>query len=1253
MGDQNFNFGVLSLNVRGLNNITKRRSVFRWLHNRKEQIILLQETYSTKPLQNVFKAEWGGRVYSAHGTNHSRGVAILLKNNFGGKITEDIYDDEGRWLLLKIEIDNEIVSILNIYSPNKEREQLQFYTKLKYTLNKEATPFCKLIIGGDFNVPLNETLDKKGGIPDKREKVVQKIEEISEEFNLHDIWRIKNPSQNRYTWRKMKPEKIQCRLDYILISDSLHDAVTITDIIPSIRSDHSAVTVTFNTIPLHQKGNSFWKMNTSVLEDIDYINLLKNEKDRWTNEYKDIQDHRVKWELIKYNIRKLTFEYCNQKSKRKRNKEKDLEKKFISLSRQLETNTIEKNETVLNGEIDLVKEELHKINEEKTQGAILRTKIKWSEEGEKSTKYFLNLESRNNAKKTMAKLMTNDGKYTTNPKEILDIQKQFYEKLYSSSVDKENKHMEYFDSVKLPSLQEYESKECEGYITEEECSNVIKKLKKGKSPGNDGIPYEFYIKFWPWFGRYLVQSLNTAFDEGEMSTSQKQAIITLIDKNKDRTLLTNWRPISLLNCDYKIASKVLANRLTKHLPLLIHHNQSAYVDNRNIYGNIRSALDILEITRREKIPGIILAIDFEKAFDTVSRSFLFKTLDKFGLGPNFVQWIKVFYNNSTSCVINNGTTSAYFPIQQGVRQGDPISAYLFIMVVEIMAEKIRQNEKIKGLNINDTEIKVLQYADDTTAFISDTESIRELLSTIETFGAYSGLKINKSKTEALWIGSESQSRKKPIGIKWPEKAIKLLGIYISNDRETSIKLNVESRITKIKNLINTWYWRNLTLIGKIQIVKSLLISQLQYLFAVYPIEDNYIKDINTSVFKFIWNGKKDKIKRKTLVKDICLGGLSAPHLKSMIMASRITWIKRYYNSENSFWKTTWNYFMKKMNPNPDLLWYCNFDNSSLNCENIPSFYIEIVHSWLMLKRQERKGNIMTAFIWNNENIKIEGKTIYWKSFMDLGIWTLSDILDKNKTIIPYEFWQLKGLHEYLKWRTLAQIANQNKNLAWSDITPENSLSVTINKIVTPLEKTKTKAIYKQIRDNLIGTETTIPRVQKFKRCQKDWKKTYLISFKHFSDTKTRDFHFKFLNDILVNNYWLKKWKIKVDDKCRLCKDHSETLLHQFWKCRKIQTLWSELQNKLNSLGIDIKITEQDILFGQSENSITAHIINVTTKRYIYIARFKEEIPKLTHYTRFLQSHVNLEFEIAKKYNKLPIFLERWTPLKNFIRVPFN
>ena len=254
---------------------------------------------------------------------------------------------------------------------------------------------------------------------------------------------------------------------------------------------------------------------------------------------------------------------------------------------------------------------------------------------------------------------------------------------------------------------------------------------------------EFYKTFWVSLDDYLTDVFNSSFEYEEMSNSQKQAISTLLDKKgRDRTYLENWRPISLINVDAKIATKAIANRMKKVLPGIIHHNQSGFVKNRFIGETERSILDIMQHTDTQKMPSLLLFIDFEKAFDSVDWDYFTTSLKAFNFGPEFIKWVKTFYKNVSSCILNNGFFSESFLLERGVRQGDPLSPYLFVTAVEILAIAIRSDSNIRGVKVGDDVTKVLAYADDMTATLSDIPSVERLLVVLNAFERCSGLKMN-------------------------------------------------------------------------------------------------------------------------------------------------------------------------------------------------------------------------------------------------------------------------------------------------------------------------------------------------------------------------------------------------------------------------------------------------------------------------------------------------------------------------------
>ena len=240
--------------------------------------------------------------------------------------------------------------------------------------------------------------------------------------------------------------------------------------------------------------------------------------------------------------------------------------------------------------------------------------------------------------------------------------------------------------------------------------------------------------------------------------------------------------------------------------------------------------------------GIIAFLDFEKAFDTIKWKVIYDALKAFNFGPKFILWVKTIYNDAEACVTNNGFSSIFFKLQRGVRQGCPLSAYLFIVVVELLAHKIRLDKSIKGITIGTTEIKLVQMADDTTTFLEDEKSLENMLNILSTFEQFAGLKLNKTKTEAMWMGKNRHNQNTPLGIKWVNQ-INSLGIFFSYDTDYIMQKNFMDKEKEFKQILDMWLQRDLSLIGKITILKSLAFSKIIYQCGVITPPSTFVDNI--------------------------------------------------------------------------------------------------------------------------------------------------------------------------------------------------------------------------------------------------------------------------------------------------------------------------------------------------------------------------------------------------------------------------
>ena len=238
--------------------------------------------------------------------------------------------------------------------------------------------------------------------------------------------------------------------------------------------------------------------------------------------------------------------------------------------------------------------------------------------------------------------------------------------------------------------------------------------------------------------------------------------------------------------------------LGKVLPNIINSDQTGYVKGRFIGENVRLIHDVMFFTEYAKKPGIAIFLDFRKAFDTIEWPHLKTALQMFNFGPDISNWFQIIYNQVSSCILHNGHASEFFLLGRGVRQGCPLSGLLFVNGIEPFARALKKDSSIKGINVGQIEIKITQYADDTTVLVRDCDSVLRLLELLEEFKRVSGLEINTSKTEAMWIGTWKNRTEKPFGFKWPNDPVLALGIYFTYDSERARMLNLDEKIDKLE-----------------------------------------------------------------------------------------------------------------------------------------------------------------------------------------------------------------------------------------------------------------------------------------------------------------------------------------------------------------------------------------------------------------------------------------------------------------------
>ena len=525
---------------------------------------------------------------------------------------------------------------------------------------------------------------------------------------------------------------------------------------------------------------------------------------------------------------------------------------------------------------------------------------KWYNEGEKSTRYFLRLLNRP-APDKFESIIKENGEEEKEEQKIEEAIVNFYKDLYekvegnSNSNDLANAG-NFFDNIEPVSDEAREA--ILGPITEGELWATLGSCDDS-APGPDGIPYSFIRELWPHMGKLILEAWTYSQATGKLSTSHRCSFLRLIPKaGKDLKELKNWRPITLSNCDHKLITKAYAKRMSDNVAAKIKERQTAYLKGRLINDNIRSIMMTMDIANVEKeIDGLLVSLDAKKAFDSVSHEYIQECLKRFGL-EDFVPIFKILYNELKSDILVNGKVIKGFNIKRGVKQGDALSCILFIMCMEPLLRNIERNERIEPLKSRELNVelpKVYAYADDVNGIIKNSpESLQALFEEYERLTQVSGLELNADKTEIMRINADQQEimsyRVKYLESEYEIKTqlkTKINGILFQQNRRLMLEDNVDNVVRKIDKIFKTWSRRNLSILGKILIVKTFGISQVIFLMQSLVLANDHFKRINAIVYKFIWNRHylaakaPERINRETMTTPIKNGGFGMLDLASL------------------------------------------------------------------------------------------------------------------------------------------------------------------------------------------------------------------------------------------------------------------------------------------------------------------------------------------------------------------------------------
>lgn len=914
---------IISLNVNGLRDQKKRWLLFDFLKRSKFDVVLLQETHVASVNDCIlWNRESGYKGYWSLGSSSSCGVGLLVREGLNLKNCSFRCDCAGRLVVLDFTLNNKDLRVVSIYVPTDGSERIEFLQ----TLDRYLVTRRQLILGGDFNCLLDLTKDKRGGNASLGGTGAPYLKSLIARFNLVDVWRKQHEHDMEFTWRN-KTGTIRCRLDKFYVSSSLaKDYVSDSQIVPYPHSDHDIVQIKIKVDSSRNNiGPGTWKLNTSLLNDKNVRDKVKRFWSDWQTKKAHFSNVGEWWDAGKSRIKSLLITCSKKIAATVKQERARLLKKFRSLRAQ---NTLSESELT---ELDNVKSQLANLDFRNVRGNKIRSKAKWIETNEQPSKFFFQKEKKRAVKKTCQVLRTGDGRRVTLQKEIMREQVRFYKELYSQ-VPTDRAAQDRLLNLLDRKLSDEQRDSCENSFFEGECLAALRAMSNGKTPGSDGLPKEFFLTFWDVLKDDFVEMANNCLTDGIMPMTLRQAIISLLYKKDDPELLKNWRPISLLNVDYKILTKVLVNRIKPLMSSLIHPDQCCSVPGRSSEDNatlLRDICDYLDV--HDKMACAFLSIDQEKAFDYVDWAFLDRILETVNFGPQFRSIITCIYSNIQSAILSNGYVSEYFNIERGVRQGCPLSPLLFVLVAEVFGQAIRKCPEIQGFRIpGGREVRISQYADDNTCIVTNSYGVGKVIDVFNEYGRASGARLNTSKSKGMWLGRWRTRTDTPCGLTWVNTSLKIVGLYFG-DGNASLK-SWDEVSGKFAAVIKKWESRFLTLRGKTTVLESLAVSTIWHVAKIYPPSRAVVDSLQSSIWKFVWSKKPELVRRETCMSNFSNGGLRIVHVDLRCKALLIGRLFRFLDSSQQVcpWQEMMRYYVARF--------VGINDNTRPNCDIPTPFY---------------------------------------------------------------------------------------------------------------------------------------------------------------------------------------------------------------------------------------------------------------------------------------------------------------------------
>ncbi len=965
---------VASLNINGFGNLirdhldNKWSKIYRMMAEHRIAVLLLQETHLTEERSAGIHKMFAKKIKVFHSPHpeaptQKEGVAIVLNARFirtaEAKMKVVI---PGRAIQVSVPCQGgDTKHILCIYAPTSDgtAERKRFF--LNVCEFYETHPDCPKphIMAGDFN-NIEDALDRlpvsEG--PDGSMPALDDLK-MSLGLMLADGWRVTNPAKREYTFHRGSGEGATfSRLDrFYLTPEVFANARDWSICEAGVRTDHSLIMVqiTPENAPTLGQGRPLFPVQ--LLKD---KNLTKKIKQRGIDAIRELEICEAGGgRTEETNPQTILWKFKTDVMRLGRNREKQVVPKLLAEIRDRERalkqvhanrNLPERTQVA---EAEKLTKQIRQLKQIRYKQQQMNARATHRLYGERPTKYWSKLH-KECAPRDVISAFEKEGQRGVSGEKLYEtdsVRMAAMARTHHMNVQRDGEGVrpaEQREEDIRTALNSLETKatraqadELGAVITYEECALSLRFARNGTSPGLDGIPFELWKTLHARHvedGRFtdrpnfdVVRLLTAAFEDMRVHgvdprTPFAQGWIAPIYKEKgERTRVVNYRPITLLNTDYKLLTKTLAIRLADVAPKIIHKAQAGFVPGRKIYNHTQLARMMMTWSEANGADGAIIALDQEKAYDKIAHDYLWRVLKEFGIPETFVQLIRSLYGNAKTAVMINGILSKPYQIYRGVRQGDPLSCLLFDLAIEPLSAMIRRSEII-GFNIPRCEetLKAVLFADDTTVYLSSKDDFSTLQKVLDTWCSAAKARFNISKTEIIPIGSEAHRKEMagtyrttgtwknyPLGVHVAQdgEAVRILGAFFGNgidqvDVWTIVLNKIVAMRKPLMEVMARWREGNATVQGKRHVVQMIIGGMTQYLTTVQRMPEMIVKGLTKIIRGYLWN---DRHTPPVAMEHVCLpvpqGGLGIIDLEARNEAIDIVWLRTYldYGEDRPTW----------------------------------------------------------------------------------------------------------------------------------------------------------------------------------------------------------------------------------------------------------------------------------------------------------------------------------------------------------------